>query len=93
MAAPLRELPLLWYPHTERAAQVRLAYMDAVTKLWEENFSYQLGDWCRARGVQYIGHVIEDMNAHARLGGSAGALFPRLGRAGHERPLTLCCIR
>ena len=75
MAAPLRELPLLWYPHTERAAQVRLAYMDAVTKLWEENFSYQLGDWCRARGVQYIGHVIEDMNAHARLGGSAGHYF------------------
>lgn len=27
-----------------------------------------LGDWCRAHGVMYIGHVIEDMNTHQRLG-------------------------
>ena len=49
--------------------------MDAVTLLWKENFSYPLGDWCRAHGVQYIGHLIEDMNAHARLGCSAGHYF------------------
>lgn len=82
--SPLQALPLLWYPHTEQTAQVRMAYMDAVTNLWKENFSYQLGGWCRAHGVQYIGHVIEDMNAHARLGGSAGHYFRCLGRAGHE---------
>lgn len=76
--SPLQALPLLWYPHTEQTAQVRMAYMDAVTNLWKENFSYQLGGWCRAHGVQYIGHVIEDMNAHARLGGSAGHYFRAL---------------
>ena len=42
--------------------------MDAVTKLVRESFSRQIGDWCRAHGVQYIGHVIEDNNAHTRTG-------------------------
>lgn len=66
---------ILWYAHDELTAEIRLAYMDAVTLLWKENFSYPLGDWCRAHGVQYIGHLIEDMNAHARLGCSAGHYF------------------
>ena len=73
--SPLQALPLLWYPHTEQTAQVRMAYMDAVTNLWKENFSYQLGGWCRAHGVQYIGHVIEDINAHARLAAVRGITF------------------
>lgn len=72
---PTLYLPILWYAHDELTAEIRLAYMDAVTFLWKENFSYPLGDWCRAHGVQYIGHLIEDMNAHARLGCSAGHYF------------------
>lgn len=56
-------------------AKVRHAYMDAVTKLLRESFSRQLGDWCRARGVRYIGHMIEDGNAHARTGSSLGHYF------------------
>lgn len=56
-------------------ARVRHAYMDAVTKLLRESFSRQLGDWCRAHGVQYIGHMIEDGNAHARTGSSLGHYF------------------
>lgn len=72
---PTLYLPILWYAHDELTAEIRLAYMDAVTLLWKENFSYQLGDWCRSHGVQYIGHLIEDMNAHARLGCSAGHYF------------------
>ena len=72
---PVALLPALWYPLKDGGAEVRLAYMDAVTELWQENFSHQVGGWCRAHGVQYIGHIIEDMNAHARLGCSAGHFF------------------
>ncbi|MCD8353681.1 MAG: hypothetical protein LUC47_05155 [Clostridiales bacterium] len=42
--------------------------MDTVTRLCNENFTKVLGDWCRAHGVWYLGHTIEDNGAHARLG-------------------------
>ena len=64
----------LWYESPD-SPRVRLAYMDAATKLYRENFSLQVGDWCRAHGVEYVGHVIEDMNAHARLGYGPGHYF------------------
>ncbi|HML49242.1 MAG TPA: glycosyl transferase family 2, partial [Clostridia bacterium] len=48
------------------------------TGLWQEHFSYQIGNWCRAHGVEYIGHIIEDMNAHAHLGCSGGHFFRSL---------------
>jgi len=72
-AAPL--LPLLWAPAGGAERRVRSAYMDVVSRLYSENFSRQLGDWCRAHGVEYIGHVIEDNGAHARLGPGAGHYF------------------
>lgn len=75
---PLSALPGLWYPVKEGASEIRLQYMNAVTNLWKENFSHTVGNWCRSHGVQYIGHVIEDMNAHARLGCSAGHFFRAL---------------
>ena len=74
-ALPL--LPLLWYGG-EGQEGVRLAYMNAVTLAWRDAFSRQLGDWCRKRGVMYIGHIIEDMGAHARLGCSGGHYFRSL---------------
>ena len=64
----------LWYTSPD-SPRVRLAYMDAATKLYRENFSLQVGDWCRAHGVEYVGHVIEDMNAHGRLGYGPGHYF------------------
>lgn len=75
-ARPL--LPALWYGIGEPTPAVRVAYMDAVTLLWREHFSFQLGEWCRARGVQYIGHIIEDNHSHARLGWSGGHYFRSL---------------
>ncbi len=74
-ATPL--LPMLWFG-SEDCKAVRLAYMNAVTKLYRDCFTRRLGDWCRAHGVMYIGHIIEDMNAHARLGCSAGHYFRSL---------------
>ena len=74
-------LPLLWDREFDQtaAAEVRLAYMDAATRLAEKNFSEQIGDWCRERGVRYIGHLIEDDNQHTRTGCSLGHYFRGLG--------------
>lgn len=70
-------LPLLWENDADErvTARVRYAYMDAVTRLVETSFSRQIGDWCRAHGVEYIGHLIEDNNQHARTGSSLGHFF------------------
>ena len=67
----------LWY-YSDHAPKTRLAYMNAVTRLWRKCFSRQMGDWCRAHGVLYIGHIIEDMNAHGRLGSTGGHYFRAL---------------
>lgn len=72
-----RLLPLLWENEADAAttARVRYAYMDAVTRLVETCFSQQIRQWCEAHGVEYIGHVIEDSNQHARTGSSLGHFF------------------
>jgi hypothetical protein len=74
-AAPF--LGELWYesPH---AHLTRLAYMNALTTLYHDCFSRPVGDWCRAHGVEYIGHIIEDMNAHGRMGYGPGHYFRAL---------------
>ena len=59
----------------EKQMQIRFDYMDFVSKLYQKNFSEQLGDWCRAHGVEYIGHVVEDNGAHSRLGMGAAHYF------------------
>ncbi|MBQ9611272.1 MAG: glycoside hydrolase family 2 [Lachnospiraceae bacterium] len=55
--------------------KLRVAYMDAVSYLYGKNFNYQLGDWCRAHGVEYIGHVVEDNCGYMRLGAGVGHYF------------------
>ncbi len=74
----LSRLPALWFPQNGLETEVRVAYMDVITDLWRRHFSMQLGEWCRERGVEYIGHIIEDMNAHARLTYSGGHYFRSL---------------
>ncbi len=74
-------LPLLggfWFDIGEVTPVLRHAYMDTVTKLYRDCFTRQLGGWCEAHGVQYIGHIIEDMNAHGRLSASGGHYFRSL---------------
>ncbi len=72
-----RFLPMLWSNDCDSAltARVRYTFMDTVTRLVQECFSEQVGDWCREHGVEYIGHVIEDENQHARTGTSLGHYF------------------
>lgn len=71
-------LPALWFAHDGCSARLRQAYMDTITRLYSERFAFVLGDWCRAHGVEYIGHVVEDMNAHMRLGIGPGHYFRAL---------------
>ncbi len=70
-------LPALWFDCSDddTNAKARYAYMDTVTRLVEKNFSRQIGDWCQAHGVEYIGHVVEDNNQHSRLGSSLGHFY------------------
>lgn len=75
---PLPYLCGLWFDLNGRQPEIRHAYMDAVTKQYRDCFTRQLGDWCEDHGVMYIGHIIEDMNAHARLGCTAGHYFRAL---------------
>ena len=49
--------------------------MDEMTGLVRTCFSGQLGSWCEAHGVEYIGHIIEDDNAHTRMACSIGHYF------------------
>lgn len=70
-------LPLLWSNDADPflTAKVRYHFMDSVSRLVEEDFSHQIGQWCREHGVEYIGHVVEDNNQHARTGTSLGHYF------------------
>ena len=86
MASLLRErhgdelnarLPFLFAESADReqGPQIRYDYMDCATRLYAKNFSRPIGDWCRAHGVEYIGHVVEDNGVHSRLGLGAGHWF------------------
>lgn len=72
-----RLLPLLWCDggDAKLAAKMRYVFMDCVSRLVERDFSRQIGEWCQERGVEYIGHVVEDNNQHARTGTSLGHYF------------------
>lgn len=68
-----QNLPLLW--ERDLGAAARLDYMDVLTDCVRRCFSRQIGDWCRAHGVEYIGHMIEDNGQHTRTGSSLGHYF------------------
>ncbi len=73
----LSMLPALWTDIGD-ITPLRVAYMDTITAIYAQNFSGKLGSWCRAHGVQYIGHIVEDMGACSRLAHSAGHYFRAL---------------
>lgn len=73
-----RLLPAIWEDMGEETSLVRTHYMEVVSKLYSENFVWAIGDWCREHKVKYIGHVIEDSNAHMRTGYGGGHFFRAL---------------
>lgn len=70
----LMELPLLICQGND-SNKIRYVYMDVVSQLYSDNFVGKLSKWCNEHGIEYIGHLIEDNNAHARLGYGAGHFF------------------
>lgn len=77
-----QKLPLLWDEDGAAAASARYDYMDVLTAEVKRCFSEQIGDWCHAHGVEYIGHLVEDNNQHTRTGSSLGHYFR--GLAGQD---------
>ena len=71
----VQNLPALWSDVQSVSARYRLAYMNIITCLWRENFTQQIGEWCRAHGVLYIGHYLEDETAHLNMGFGCGHLL------------------
>lgn len=74
----VKNLAGLWHNVEYISPASRLFFMDCVTQLYNKNFCTQIGDWCRAHGAEYIGHVIEDGGSHARLGLGTGHFFRAL---------------
>lgn len=70
----LCKIPALWMQLPD-SPHIRHVYMDECSRLYSQCFSGQIGDWCRSHGVEYIGHIIEDRDSHARLGVGAGHFF------------------
>lgn len=71
-------LAALWNRMGDVTRESRYEYMNMVTDLYGTNFCGQIGEWCAAHGVAYIGHVIEDNGTHARLGLGTGHYFKAL---------------
>ena len=71
----LLKLPGILYYIKGISPDIRVKYMDGVSKLYGEHFCKRLGDWSRAHGVQYIGHIIEDNSCDTTL--HAGGHFFR----------------
>ncbi len=71
-------IPAIWEDLGEASSLLRTHYMEVISKLYSENFCWAVGNWCREHGVKYIGHVIEDGNAHMRTGFGSGHFFRAL---------------
>lgn len=70
-------LPYLWAEAKDKVMQAkeRVAFMQMASRLVQECFSMQLGNWCADHGVEYIGHMLEDVDFNSDLGISMGHFF------------------
>lgn len=71
----LKFFPSLWYWDEKISPEFRKNYMNVISVLYKECFSTRIGEWCRKRGLMYIGHVLEDNNLHSRIGNGPGHYF------------------
>ena len=68
-------LSALWNNISEITSELRVNYMDYITRCYAENFSGQLSNWCHDRNLKYASHIIEDLGAHTATFNSAGHYF------------------
>lgn len=72
-------LPGLWFDFDNDVSdKIRYEYLNYITMEYKKNFCDRIGDWCRAHNVEYIGHIIEDNNAHYKTNYAAGHFFRAL---------------
>ena len=63
-----QKLAYLWYEQADKVEKaVRYSYMELISRLIRDNYHAQIHKWCYQRGIQYIGHALEDENSHCRL--------------------------
>lgn len=71
-----RVIASLWLDmKNDKCTKFRVDYMNHLTEAYAKNYSDLLGNWCRAHGVMFTGHIIEDMGAHCRTMVSCGHYF------------------
>ncbi len=76
----LKNLLPLWFDFDKIPFRdYRYEYMNFVSSEYARCYTKKIADWCHEHGVSYIGHVIEDNNAHYRTGQGAGHYFRALG--------------
>ena len=63
----------------DASQQVRVRYMDLLTKAFYENYSAPLAKWCHDHSIQFIGHFLEDNHAHVKTGYGCGHFFRAVG--------------
>jgi hypothetical protein len=68
-------LAALWWDLGAKGRAARFDLMDAYTRAFAENFFRPQQEWCRAHGVEFIGHVVEDNHADHNLGYGPGHWF------------------
>lgn len=85
-------IPSLWFTMDGVTPKYRVDYMDTLTLLYKKHFCDRVGAWCRERGVDYIGHVVEDYGQHLNTG-SGGHYFRALdGQSMAGIDVVLCQI-
>ncbi len=85
----LPRLGALWQPPVERdddleSVRIRTDYFDALAERYRTSYFQQLRQWCRANGLQLIGHLLgeEDLLTTARSQGDFFRHFRHLDQAG-----------
>ena len=63
----------------EASQKVRVQYMDLLTKAFYNNYSAPMAKWCHDHGILFIGHFLEDNNAHVKTGYGCGHFFRAIG--------------
>lgn len=51
---------LFWIKKDRSDSVVKYRYFDFVAKMFSENFSKQLGDWCNKHGIAFTGHLLRE---------------------------------
>ncbi|MEX1030232.1 MAG: glycosyl hydrolase [Paenibacillaceae bacterium] len=71
----LTSIESLWYEMDDSFETTRFDFMDVMTELFSTNFFGRIQAWCHANGLRFIGHVVEDNQAHMHHGYGPGHFF------------------